>query len=140
MECLSLPNGIRAGHESEAPAGPAAQPKSVRIDRVARDKGRETHRALFKAFFEEGKDISDLGVLGEIAELVGLDAEEAKTAIELGTHRKRVIDQERRATALGIRAAPTILLSSPGMPFENTAMLSGSTAIRSCAIGSAPSY
>ena len=50
---------------------------------------------------------------------------EAKTAIELGTHRKRVIDQERRATALGIRAVPTILLSSPGMPFENTAMLSG---------------
>jgi len=109
---------------------PPVQPRSRRafeLTEFARDKGRfdETHRALFKAFFEEGKDISDLGVLGEIAELVGLDPEEAKTAIELGTHRKRVIDQERRATALGIRAVPTILLSIPGMPFENTAMLSG---------------
>jgi predicted DsbA family dithiol-disulfide isomerase len=109
---------------------PPVQPRSRRafeLTEFARDKGRfdETHRALFKAFFEEGKDISDLGVLGEIAELVGLDSEEAKTAIELGTHRKRVIDQERRATALGIRAVPTIFLSIPGMPFENTAMLSG---------------
>ena len=106
---------------------PPVQPRSRRafeLTEFARDKGRfdETHRALFKAFFEEGNDISDLGVLGEIAELVGLDPEEA---IELGTHRKRVIDQERRATALGIRAVPTILLSIPGMPFENTAMLSG---------------
>jgi predicted DsbA family dithiol-disulfide isomerase len=109
---------------------PPVQPRSRRafeLAEFARDKGRfnETHRALFKAFFEQGKDISDLGVLEEIAQLVGLDPEEAKTAIELGTHRKRVIDQEHRATALGIRAVPTILLSSAGMPIENTTMISG---------------
>ena len=109
---------------------PPVQPRSRRafeLAEFARDKGRfdETHRALFKAFFEEGKDISDLGVLGEIAELVGVDPEEAKTAIELGTYQERVIDQQRRATALGIRAVPTILLSSAGMPVANTATISG---------------
>ncbi|HAH64619.1 MAG TPA: hypothetical protein DCL72_03895 [Rhizobiales bacterium] len=64
-------------------------------------------------------------MLQEIAELVGLDPEEAKTAIELGTNRKRVIDQQRRAAALGIRAVPTILVSTAGMPIENTAVVSG---------------
>lgn len=78
-----------------------------------------------KRFLSKGKDISDLGVLAEIAQLVGLDPEEAKTAIELGTHRKRVIDQEHRTTALGIRAVPTILLSSAGMPIDSTVMISG---------------
>ena len=109
---------------------PAIQPRSRKafeLAEFARDKGRfdEAHRALFKAFFEEGKDINDLGVLQEIAELVGLDPEEAKTAIELGTNRKRVIDQQRRAAALGIRAVPTILVSTAGMPIENTAVVSG---------------
>jgi len=109
---------------------PPVQPRSRRafeLAEFARDKGRfdQTHRALFKAFFEEGKDISDLGVLGEIAEVVGVDPEEAKTAIELGTYQERVVDQQRRATALGIRAVPTILLSSPGMPVANTATISG---------------
>jgi len=109
---------------------PPVQPRSRRafeLAEFARDKGRfdQTHRALFKAFFEEGKDISDLGVLGEIAELVGVDPEEAKTAIELGTYQERVVDQQRRATALGIRAVPTILLSSAGMPVANTATISG---------------
>jgi predicted DsbA family dithiol-disulfide isomerase len=109
---------------------PPVQPRSRRafeLAEFARDKGRfdETHRALFKAFFEDGKDISDLGVLEEIAELVGVDPEEAKIAIELGTYRKRILDQERRATTLGISAVPTILLSSAGRPIENTAMISG---------------
>jgi predicted DsbA family dithiol-disulfide isomerase len=121
---------------------PPVQPRSRRafeLAEFARDKGRfdETHRSLFKAFFEEGKDISDLGVLGEIAELVGLDPEEAKTAIELGTYQERVVDQQRRATALGIRAVPTVLLSSAGMPIENTAMISGAQpyeAVRSAVI------
>jgi hypothetical protein len=49
---------------------PPVQPRSRRafeLTEFARDKGRfdETHHALFKAFFEEGKDVSDLGVLGE---------------------------------------------------------------------------
>jgi predicted DsbA family dithiol-disulfide isomerase len=109
---------------------PPVQPRSRRafeLAEIAREKERfnKTHRAIFKAFFEEGKDIDDLNVLREIAASVGLNPDETRTALEVGTHRQRVIDQERRAEAFGVRAVPTMLVAPARMTFENAALISG---------------
>jgi predicted DsbA family dithiol-disulfide isomerase len=109
---------------------PPVQPRSRRAFELAefargKDRFDEAHRELFKAFFEEGENIDDLNVLQEIAASVGLDPEEARTALEAGTHRKRVMDQEQRAAAFGIRAVPTILVSAAGVPSEISAVISG---------------
>ena len=41
----------------------------------ALDKGREYHDAVIEAYWSKAQDISDLSVLREIAEDVGLDGE-----------------------------------------------------------------
>src|SRR5206468_9730353 len=43
----------------------------------ARSEGRfePMHRELFKAYWDEGRDVSDLGVLDDVATRVGLDVE-----------------------------------------------------------------
>ena len=67
------------------------------------------HDHLFRAYFEEGRDIGDLDVLCDIAAAEGLDANEFRVEILVG----RYADLIDRTTALarekGVTSTPTII-------------------------------
>ncbi len=109
---------------------PPVQPRSRRaleLAEFARAQGRfeAAHHALFKAFFEDGRDLNDLEVLVEIGAAVGLDSGELRAALEHGTYRERVIDDEHRAAELGITGVPAMLISRVDEAIEPAQVLSG---------------
>ncbi|GHG92321.1 DsbA family oxidoreductase [Comamonas sp. JC664] len=72
------------------------------------------HSALFRAFFEDGQDIGDLRVLGDLARDVGLDPESLTRALEAGRYTARVLADEEEAQRLGIRGVPAMRLAGEG--------------------------
>jgi len=78
---------------------PSAQPRSslaFQMTEYARRQGRtlETHIALFRAFFVDDRNIGELSVLLEIANELGLDAEELHRHLQTGTY-KHEVDRQR---------------------------------------------
>jgi predicted DsbA family dithiol-disulfide isomerase len=109
---------------------PPLQPRSRRaleLAEFARANGKfdEVHRGLFKAFFEDGKDLNDVGVLTDIAQRAGLDRDAARAALEQGTYRERVLEDQRLAAKLGIRAVPMMVIGPVDQPLEQSEAISG---------------
>lgn len=74
-------------------------------------KGDEYNDAVFRAFFQQSRDIGKLDILTEITANVGLNSEEFRRALEQGTYRDRVAELLRVANRhLGIEAVPTIII------------------------------
>jgi len=100
---------------------PPVQPRSrtaFELAEFARDVQRhsEVHRALFKAFFEDGRDIGDLDTLVAVAAEIGLPAAAARDALLRGQFRSRVLADERQARALNISGVPTALSRDRARP------------------------
>lgn len=98
---------------------PPVQPRSrkaLEAAAFARAAGRfgPMHRALFRAFFEEGADIGDPAVLAGIGRGAGLDPGALSAALEDGRHEAEVLADRARALALGVRAVPTLLVAIEG--------------------------
>jgi predicted DsbA family dithiol-disulfide isomerase len=77
--------------------------------------GNEAHGRFFeeaqKAFFEEGLDVTDEGVLANVAEKAGLNKEEF---VQVFRSRKSLLayeEDEAEAKARGIRGVPAILIN-----------------------------
>lgn len=70
-------------------------------------KAEEYHDAVYHAYWEEDRDISDRAVLTEIAGAVGLDIGEFNTALERRTYRDRVVEYDEPAYAAGVYNVPT---------------------------------
>jgi predicted DsbA family dithiol-disulfide isomerase len=80
-------------------------------------------RALLVANFSEGRDISDPGVLVEVAAGVGLDAGRARAVLESGEFADAVREAEKFFQGLGISSVPAVIverkhLISGGQPVE----------------------
>ena len=74
-------------------------------------KGDEYNDAVFRAFFQQSREIGNLDVLSEIAQQVGLKATEFRQALESGTYVQRVTEHLRVANRhLGIEAVPTMII------------------------------
>lgn len=102
---------------------PPVQPRTRLAHQAAhwaREQGRfdEYHEAVFRAFFERGEDIGDVGVLTALAVGVGLDGEALRQALERRDFEKSVLEDERDAEALGLRGVPAFIA-------DRRAMLSG---------------
>lgn len=109
---------------------PPVQPRSRRAleaAEFARTRGRfdAMHLALFRAFFEEGRDIGQVAVLAEIAAGIGLDADALSAALEAGTHTGRVLEDEALAARLGVSAVPGTLVRPGGTALEGAELISG---------------
>lgn len=80
----------------------------------AERQGREVQNALvdrlFEAYFEQGRDIGRKDVLLDLAKAAGLDANDARSALEDGDSLAAVIDLEEAGINLGIRGVPFFLL------------------------------
>ncbi len=71
--------------------------------------GREFHRRMFKAYFEE---LADIGTVDELVRLggeAGLPADRLREALETGRYRKQVDDGLTWSHAVGVRAVPTFI-------------------------------
>ncbi len=78
----------------------------------AKDHGRfdEYHLGLFKAYWEEGKDIGSSQVLQEVAVAAGLDGDKLMASLEAGQYVESVTDQVEEAQAMGISAIPAFIV------------------------------
>ena len=74
-------------------------------------RGEEYHRAVFKAYFAECKNIAEPATLESIAEQLGLDQTETRKVISARTFRTEVDEDWQRARRLCINAVPTFVLN-----------------------------
>jgi len=80
----------------------------------AERQGREAQNSLvdrlFAAYFEQGVDIGEKAVLLDLAREAGLDAEDARAALDDDGSLAGVLDLEAAGMSLGIRGVPFFLL------------------------------
>ena len=79
----------------------------------AEQEGRqlELKRALFEAYFTEGRNPSDHEVLVDIAARVGLDAQQAGEILASDRYAADVRQREQLFAQLGIRAVPSVIVN-----------------------------
>ena len=70
-------------------------------------KGPEFHKAAFRAYFVDGRNIADTGVLADLAKSVGLDPVEARKVVEQRLYKDQVDRQWAECQAAGVNAVPT---------------------------------
>ena len=74
-------------------------------------KGNEYNDAVFRAFFQQSRDIGRMDVLADIAREVGLDPEQCRGALQQGAYRDRVQQLLRTAyERVGVTAVPTMII------------------------------
>jgi len=83
----------------------------------------ELKRALFAAYFTEGRNPSDHEVLVDVAAKVGLDAAKARNVLESGQYADEVRQREQLYAQHGIRAVPSVIINDKyliqgGQPVE----------------------
>jgi predicted DsbA family dithiol-disulfide isomerase len=71
---------------------------------------RDLHERIMRAYWAEGRDISDTAVLAECAEAAGLDPGEAIDALAGGSHGEAVDASTAYAQRAGIDAVPAFVL------------------------------
>ncbi|MCG7638184.1 MULTISPECIES: DsbA family oxidoreductase [Alteromonas] len=75
----------------------------------------EMKLSLFNAYFTDGKDVNDLGVLVELAESVGLDKTEAEAVIKSEKYAQAVREEETIWMQRGIQSVPTFVIGNQGV-------------------------
>lgn len=85
---------------------------SHRLIRHAEGVGRQNDvvEALFAAYFLDGRDIGDIGVLTEIAAAAGLAPDAARAFLEGDAERDAVRAEDMRARQMGIQGVPCFVL------------------------------
>lgn len=76
---------------------------------VGADAFRETHRALFRAYMVEGRNLGRRDVLLEVCEGAGLDREALEAALEDDRYAGELQRVDREAERYGIEGTPTLL-------------------------------
>lgn len=77
----------------------------------ARDSGgfERYHRAIFHAYFEDGRDIGDADVLCELGRECGVDDQRLRQALADETHAARIDEITRMAREDGVLSTPTFI-------------------------------
>jgi predicted DsbA family dithiol-disulfide isomerase len=74
------------------------------------NRGDEYHDALFRAYFADGLNISDAGILTQLAINVGLPEDEILPVLENRTYSDAVDSDWSRAYKFGVTAVPTLMV------------------------------
>lgn len=75
------------------------------------DKRAPMTERLFRAYFTEGKRLSDFDTLVSLAEDVGLDRREVVAMLDGDAYRDEVRAEQREAGKLGVRAVPFYVIN-----------------------------
>ncbi|PRX42968.1 DsbA family oxidoreductase [Salegentibacter salegens] len=83
-----------------------------RLIQLAKSKGlgNEIEEALFKAHFEEAKNIDDSEVLQKIGTLIGIKTEEVKNTLQSDAFAYEVKQDEMEARNIGVRGVPFFVI------------------------------
>lgn len=85
----------------------------------------ELRHALFRAYFDEGRDIGRVDVLVALADTVGLDRTEAKAVLDVDRFSDAVALRREEAVGAGLRVIPTLTSGDRRLEgFHNRASLS----------------
>ncbi|RJT97418.1 DsbA family oxidoreductase [Arthrobacter frigidicola] len=76
----------------------------------AHGKQLEAEEAVFAAYFTHGRNVSDLEQLGQIAEGIGLDGDDAVRALRAEEHLEAVRSDQAAASSYGIRSVPFFVI------------------------------
>lgn len=95
---------------------PALVPNTIKAHEAtefAKEHGllHQIHGALFRAYFEEERNIGDIDIITEIGSGVGLDADELRRALDEGRYTAAVREQLRWARAIGVTGVPTAVFN-----------------------------
>ena len=84
-----------------------------RLIQLARSRGLgdAAEEALFKAYFTDGADISDLTALSHIGTAIGLDQNEVEQMLQTTKFSEEVRADEMLARKIGIRGVPFFLIN-----------------------------
>ncbi len=87
---------------------------SLAANEFAKKKGKfdKFHEAIFKANFEEGKNIGDMDVLLEIAQSVGLNKAELKLYLVDERNLEAIDESSAQAKKLGITGVPSFIINN----------------------------
>lgn len=89
--------------------------------------GGAIHDALFRAYFVEGRDISQPGVLLEVVQRVGLSVDGARTVLQQRTFKAAVDADWALARRYGVTGVPTFVAGRHGVvgaqPYETLEQL-----------------
>lgn len=85
--------------------------KALEATQFAKEHGDPDpfRRAVFRAYFEEGRNIGDIAVLTELAQGCGLDSQALAQALQEGRYAAMVDQQVQAARRLGISGVPTFI-------------------------------
>lgn len=120
------------GVELELPGFVANSHEALQAAEFARDLGKEAfrraHRALFRAFFVDGRNLGRRETLLEVAADAGLDREALERALDDERYRPELRRAEEEAERYGIDGTPTLLVgrhkvvgAAPGDVLEEAA-------------------
>lgn len=102
------------GVELEPPGFVANSHDALQAAEFARDLGEEpfrrAHRAFFRAYLVEGRNLGRREVLLEVAGEAGLDREGLEHALEDGRYRSELEHAADEAERYGIEGTPTLLV------------------------------
>jgi len=94
-----------------SPIVPCSRP-ALEAAEYAKEQGKfeQFHLAVFKAFWQEGRNIGLRGVIREIAQECGLDADEVERCLDEGRHADTVTIQSEEAKKAGINGIPAFII------------------------------
>jgi predicted DsbA family dithiol-disulfide isomerase len=86
---------------------------SHRLIRYAAEFGAQTAvvGAVFDAYFLDGRDIGDIGVLSDIAGEAGLDRDAAATYLESDVDIETILAEDELARRLGVNGVPCFIVN-----------------------------
>jgi predicted DsbA family dithiol-disulfide isomerase len=115
------PMAAERGLTMRLPRRPSRSRRALETAMFAREHGRfePVDRALFRARFEDDRDISDPGVLVAMAEAAGLDGAALVQALETRRHEADVLKDVTLAETLGVRAVPAMIVVPEKAPIES---------------------
>lgn len=87
---------------------------SLKVNEYAKREGKfeAFHKAIFKAYLEDDRNIGDLDILLDIAGEVGLDKKKTKAFIESSEAEEIVAYYKNEALRLGINSVPSFIINN----------------------------
>jgi predicted DsbA family dithiol-disulfide isomerase len=87
---------------------------SLKVNEYAKREGKfeNFHKAIFKAYLEDDRNIGDIEILLDIAHESGLDREKTKAFIESAEAEEIVTNSKNEALRLGINSVPSFIIKN----------------------------
>ncbi len=68
--------------------------------------------ALFQAYFVDGKDISDIDTLVDIAQTLEMDADATRRLLTSDSDRTDISDRDKHSRKMGVQSVPTFIIAN----------------------------